>query len=124
MNKIFLFTFLIVLICFNICFAANQMPTVSYYFTIIPDNESPYVVNLSPGINATNVAQNTTVAGDVLDDDSGVDMESIDMKINGIIVTTEKTAINKGYRVVYTPVSNFLKGSLVNVSLDAKDLAQ
>lgn len=126
MKNLFLTLIIFLLYCSNV-FASNAMETYIYSFTIVADTDSCYITNISPASGSVNVAQDTSISSDILDHDTGVDIDSIVCKVNGINVTITKTPTtvngDDGFHCVYEPVSDFLKGSLVNVSWDAKDLA-
>jgi hypothetical protein len=59
----------------------------------------------------------------VKDDGAGVDITSIVMTVNGISVTPIITGTPADYTLTYVPSTDFECGQIVNVTVDAHDLA-
>jgi hypothetical protein len=59
----------------------------------------------------------------VRDDGAGVDISSIVMTVNGIPVTPIITGTPADYTLTYVPSTDFECGQIVNVTVDAHDLA-
>jgi PKD repeat protein len=83
----------------------------------------PYTTGYSPAKDAIEVAKNTTIVVHVKDDGAGVDITSIVMTVNGITVTPIITGTPADYTLTYVPSVDFECGQIVNVTVDAHDLA-
>lgn len=107
-------------------FAANQMPTDSYSFQIItepPDTTPPYTLGHLPLRDAVEVSTDSNIEVRIRDDDSGVDIDSIVMMVNGQKVNPVITGSPSEYTLSYDPGADFILGQQVFVSIDASDLA-
>lgn len=78
--------------------------------------------NINPTKNCSGFFRNTPISFDI-QDDSGVDISSIVMTVNGQTVTPEITGNSSSYRVVYTPTAPFEDGSTVTVNVQGRDLS-
>lgn len=103
--------------------APNKMPTSTWSFTTKPDTAYPYVTDKFPIDNAVNISTVSVVSCHVKDDEAGVNVNTIKMKINGIEVLTEITGDKKDYVVKYTPLTPFSNGTKNIITVDADDLA-
>ncbi|GEM_PF-5324450 len=113
----------------------NVMATDNYSFTTEPtaDTEPPYVQNLNPAPGQTNVPVNTNIYLEVVDDDSGVDVNTIDFTVEGSLIvddgvvqpgyTVALNPIANGYSLDYDPSVNFNDYQQVDVTISASDLA-
>ncbi|MFH2137589.1 MAG: putative Ig domain-containing protein, partial [Candidatus Omnitrophota bacterium] len=90
---------------------------------IIPDTTPPYTTGQTPANGATGIAKDTDIVLHVKDDGAGVDINTIIMKINGAVVTPVITGTPADYTLTYSPGSEFENGEVVNVSVEASDLA-
>jgi hypothetical protein len=104
---------------------ALSEPEVSalYQGGVCFDTIPPYTTGYSPAKDAIEVAKNTTIVVQVRDDGAGVDITSIVMTVNGITVTPIITGTPADYKLVYVPSTDFECGQIVNVTVDAHDLA-
>ncbi|RKX67073.1 MAG: hypothetical protein DRP42_01495 [Tenericutes bacterium] len=94
----------------------------NYWFTIIPDYRFPYLDNISPAREATNVPVDTKIEFDVKDDGVGVDISTFEMFVNSRIATPTITEItSKHYHVEYTPPESLLYGKRYNVKVHVAD---
>ena len=84
---------------------------------------APYTSGWNPAKSATGVPVNTNIVVHVRDDGAGVDQATIKMTVNGSQVTPTVTGAPADYIVTYDPPSDFGYGQVVNVTVDAKDLA-
>lgn len=107
----------------------NSLST-SYSFRTV-DDAAPYLANRTPGIGATDVARNTNIALDILDDESGVVESSVWIKVNGAyawlssasqpgFVVTE-TPLPNGYRYLIDPNVDFGSYQTVPIDVYAQD---
>ena len=83
----------------------------------------PYVEGAFPDNDAIEMPVDTEISLHLVDNTSGVDIDSIDMKINGRIVAPSINGNNSDYLVKYKPVEGFSYGELVRVNIAARDLA-
>ena len=104
----------------------NVMPQDSYSFTIeseLTDTTSPYISEYSPAKDATDVPRDTNIVIHIKDDGAGVDKSSIVMTVEGIIVFPTITGNKNDYTLTYDPPSDFEYNQVVDVTIDAQDLA-
>ena len=104
-------------------FCANVMTTDSYSFTVIADTSAPYTDGHLPASSATNIALGSNIVVHVKDDETGVDVNTIVMIVNGVTVTPDITGNSGDYTLTYDPASDFQHGQTVYVTVDASDLA-
>ncbi|MFH2137590.1 MAG: hypothetical protein ABII88_03665 [Candidatus Omnitrophota bacterium] len=109
---------------------SDEIPNVSGLSNIanvttpaIPDTAAPYTSGHSPAQNAVGVAKNTDIVVHLKDDGLGVDVDSIIMKVEGVTVSPVITGTPDDYTLTYTPPVEFDNGQVVNVSVEASDLA-
>ena len=105
--------------------ASNVMPPDSYSFTIKGiDYWEPYITDLDPAPDATRVHRDTNISFIVKDDHDGVDINTIEMTVDGENVTENLiiTGTPSNYTVVYDPPSDFDFWQVVNVTINASDL--
>ncbi|MFZ2071785.1 MAG: disaggregatase related repeat-containing protein [Halobacteriota archaeon] len=88
-----------------------------------PDITSPYTSGHNPAKNATGVAKDTNIVVHIKDDGDGVDQSSIVMKVEGTTVTPTITGTANDYTLTYDPASDFSYSQVVDVTIDAQDLA-
>jgi len=127
MKKIIGFVFIILLALSNpSAFAVNSMTTDSYSFMIISladeDKVPPYVDGENPARNAVNVSSNSNINCHVKDDGIGVDINTIVMKVNGLIIIPNITGDPSDYYLEHDPTT-LPNDENINVTIDASDLA-
>jgi hypothetical protein len=118
----------------------------SYYFKVwktadltasivgLADAEAPYLTNLLPGDLAEDVVVTSDVSLDVVDDHTGVDLDTVAIFIEGDLVysgtellsdayalTVSGVYNDRGYRFIFDPVTNFDYGQDVEVRVLASD---
>jgi hypothetical protein len=86
------------------------------------DTTSPEVSGFQPTNNATNVSQDTNIVANILDGGEGVDRDSIQMTVNGSVVSPTITGSPQNYTLTYDPSHSFDLGQTVSVSINAQDL--
>ena len=107
----------------------NTMNTVSYSFNHpTPDTRPPFVVNPSPGPGTVGVPLTSDVSFRIRDDISGVDMETLNVKIDNINYTENSpnltfTGDPNNYFVVIDPLEDFPDETQITVEVDATDLS-
>ncbi len=87
------------------------------------DTTPPYTTGHDPAPNATGAPIDTNVTVHVLDDGAGVNESMIVMIVNDMVVTPEITGTPADYTLIYDPPADFNPDQLVNVTIDASDLA-
>ncbi len=120
-----LIIFVLVLSTKNL-FAANQMATESYSFQIISvplDSTPPYTLGHLPLKDAVEVRVDTNIIVHIKDDGLGVDINSIEMTVNGQIVSPVISGTSSEYILTYDPSADFAIGQQVFVTIKASDLA-
>lgn len=88
----------------------------------IVDVDSPLSTSFSPVNNAVNVSPSTNIVAHILDGGDGVDRDSIEMQINGVVVTPEIGGTAADYTLSYDSPQDYSAGELVTVTLNAQDL--
>ena len=104
-------------------FCANAMTTDSYSFSVIADTTAPYTEGHAPASSASSIALGTNIVVHVKDDETGVDVNTIVMVVNGVTVSPAITGTAADYTLTYDPSSDFEHGQTVYVTVDAQDLA-
>lgn len=109
--------------------AGNTMPPYRYRFNEpIPDNTPPWVQNPDPQPNQRDVPLDANVSFEILDDISGVDIDSVSISIDGIVYTLagENTFTVSGeplhYFIMVDPIQNFPEEEAVIVEINGRDL--
>ncbi len=97
----------------------------SYWFTVIPDFKSPYLENLSPSREQSEVSVDTDIYFEIKDDGAGVDISSLEFTINSRYVTpTSIVKVNDNhYKITYNPTDNFFFKKRVIVGVKIDDLS-
>lgn len=95
--------------------------TLEYWFRIIPDYKSPYIVNEYPERGEEDVDIETSISFDVIDVDVGVDISSLKVYVNN--KTTEYTyvGISNGYHVILNLNGPFIYGQKVEIYVQVED---
>ena len=85
----------------------------------------PYTLGHDPTKGATGVPVDTNVVVHVKDDGAGVDQSSILLTVEGVDVTGQSaiTGDTGDYTITYNHPTDFGYGQVVNVTVDARDLA-
>ncbi len=84
---------------------------------------APYLANPLPQPFTREISPNTTVLFFIKDDEEGVDVSSIKVRVNNEIITPTITGTADNYRVSYQPPAAFPSSQNVVVSIEAADLA-
>ncbi len=105
----------------------NVMDSYSYYFQCIEDLQPPYVGELDPQMNATNVAFDTNVAFHIYDSGVGVNISSVLVTIQNVNYTHNDQNFNysgnpNDYNVEIDVPVNFGLGDTVFVQINADDI--
>ena len=103
----------------------NSNESAEYRFTthIGEDKTPPHTSGHEPAKGAVNVPVDTNITVHVLDAESGVNLSTIVMTVEGVAVTPVITGTPADYTVTYDPPVNFDLGQVVDVTVDASDIA-
>ncbi|MBU1043279.1 MAG: fibronectin type III domain-containing protein [Candidatus Omnitrophica bacterium] len=88
-----------------------------------PDTTPPYTTGHVPAKDATNITTDSNIVLHVKDDGAGVDSSTIQMIVNGVSVSPLITGTPADYTLTYNPLSDFLNGQDVFITIRASDLA-
>jgi hypothetical protein len=104
--------------------AMNSMPQVLWSFQTEsdPDIVAPYVEERSPADEEIGVSVDAAISCHVKDDWHGVDVNSIVMRVNGVIVTPVISGTPADYAVTYLPESPLRYNTVYTITVDADDL--
>ncbi len=104
---------------------ANNMPTEVYTFECTSDTEAPYIENVDPEVGEINVSPETNVQFRIKDDKTGVDISTLSVKVNNIVVTDNVTTalVTSGFDVLYIPSEIFDFNEWVEVEIACYDKA-
>jgi hypothetical protein len=101
----------------------NVMSEDIYSFTTVRDSLPPFTLDHFPARNATNVPPDAKIEVRMRDLLTGVNQDSIVLRLNGQRVNYNITGDKLNYLVSYKPQINFQLNEIVNVQIDAADLA-
>ena len=109
---------------FDTAFRPNRV-VVDYWFVLIPDYKSPYIDNLIPDREDYDAAVGTNISFDLIDENTGIDMESFEMTVNYTRVYPDVTKVNdREYHIVYNPPVDFDYEKTVLVYVKVNDLGE
>jgi len=106
--------------------APNESPlsnVVSGTTSAMPDTTPPYTSGHAPSPNTVNVPIDTNIVVHVMDDGAGVDQATIVMTVEGAVVTPVIVGSPADYTLTYDPPIDFAYNQVVDVTIDASDLA-
>ena len=87
------------------------------------DTSPPYTSGHSPGKYYSDISKSTNITVHVMDSSSGVNQSSIVMRVNGTTVSPSISGSKYDYTLTYYPPSDFSYDQVVDVTIDAQDLA-
>ena len=101
---------------------------ITWYFPVLmqplsAQDTTPYTTGHNPAKGATGVAPDTNIVVHVKDDGTGVDQDSIVMTVEGETVTPSVSGAPSDYTLTYDPPADFEHSQVVDVTVDARDLA-
>jgi len=97
-----------------------------------PDNQAPAVTNCSPTPGSEQVPLNNLISFNITDDDTGVDIDSVEVKVNNKIVYKDGNALKgncqilghkRDYTIVYQSYEIFGNEQKISITITAKDYA-
>lgn len=96
----------------------------------LSDTKPPWTENLRPGIDWGNMVPNSDLSFTILDNLSGVDLNSLKIEIDNILYTKDGENIfnyegtPRKYKIIINPENDFIKneGEKIPVSIKARDL--
>lgn len=103
--------------------AQPNAASFAYYFVISQDRTPPYVTGLNPAPNARNVANDATLSATVVDEQSGVDIQTVMLEVDGKIVPPEISVRGRAATLSYQPALPWPYNANVSVLVRAQDLA-
>lgn len=92
-----------------------------YWFKIIPDYKTPYIINEFPERGAENVARDSIISFDIIDVGVGVDVSSLELYVGNRKKTPVVSEITNGYHIVYDSPADFFYGETVEVTVKVRD---
>ena len=106
----------------------DEYVTIASAILIVENGEDetpPYTIDHDPAPNATWVPRETDIIVHVRDGGAGVDTSTITMTVDDVDVTGSVSIIGTktDYTLIYNPPSDFEYEQVVNVTVDASDLA-
>jgi len=101
----------------------NKIDT-TFYFIVARDSLAPWVKSYYPEDQAVEVDLDTTIFLGLVDDFTGVDYNSLQLKINNGSVSPMIEGDSSCYLIRYRPNNGFRYNEQINVILEAKDLAK
>jgi len=87
------------------------------------DKSPPFTTNHNPARGSRNIPLDADIKVEVRDADPGVDLTSVTMAVNGIIVTPQISGAPQAYLLRYQPATPFRDNQTVRVRINARDLA-
>lgn len=102
--------------------AVPNIILTDYWFRIIPDYKSPYIVNENPAREEENVVTNTNISFDILDAGVGVNINTLELHVNSRRIQTHIiSAISGGYHISYNPDKDFYYSQSVEITIKVED---
>lgn len=101
----------------------NVMPEDIYTFTTVRDSLPPFTLDHFPARNATQIPIDTKIEMRLRDLLTGVELNTIVMRVNGVVVNPAITGDSREHLLSYQPPANFRLNDTVKVEIDASDLA-
>ncbi len=102
--------------------AIPNIVILTYWFKIIQDYKAPYVINRIPVIEAYNVAINTPISFDLIDEGEGVDITTLEVFVNQRTVSFTYDEYEPGNYHIYCIINNrFHFGQTVSINLTVYD---
>ena len=98
---------------------------LDYWFNIVPDYKSPYLINLSPDREEDYIAVDTEVSFEIHDAGTGIDLDTLECFINSIKIDENDLVIEEYNRysckVTYTPSKNLYYEKTYKMSVKISD---
>ncbi|MFH1714026.1 MAG: fibronectin type III domain-containing protein [Candidatus Nealsonbacteria bacterium] len=96
---------------------------ISFSVAAAPDTTWPTISGHSPAEGASVIEPNTNISVSISDSESGVDVSTIVMTVEGAVVSPDLSGSPSSYTLIYDPSVNFNYDQVVDVTVDASDLA-
>jgi hypothetical protein len=101
---------------------------VEYWFRIVPDYSTPYLVNLSPSREEDQVDPDTDIYFEIKDDGIGVDIDTLEVFLNSRRAHPNDLTIVKEsifhYKVTYVPPNQLYYDKRYKINVVVDDLAE
>lgn len=101
----------------------NVMRDDAYYFLTQVDTNPPYVTDLSPRDNTTQVNPESQISFFLRDEVAGINRSSIQVSLNGERVSPEIKGDSSNYSILIRPERAFNFGQTVTIKIEAVDLS-
>lgn len=102
-------------------YAANYCSD-EWSFTIVFDDKPPVITNRVPAPDAIGITRVPEIIIQVADYETGIDINSIELLINGIKVTPQIEGAKNEYTVKYVPIEPFYWGQRIIVNFKCNDI--
>lgn len=97
----------------------------NYWFKVIPDYKSPYLINKLPDGGAIDVPVDTDIYFEIKEEGTGIDEDTLEILLNSRRVDTDYLTINKvsryHFKVTYNPPENLYFGKDYKVTVKVSD---
>lgn len=90
---------------------------------VVQDTTPPNTTGHNPAKSATSVATSTNIVVQVNDSGTGVNQSSLVMRVEGVVVSPVVSGTPASYTLTYNPPSDFSYNQVVDVTVNAQDLA-
>ncbi len=101
----------------------NELDT-TFYFIVARDSIAPWIKSYSPKNQATEVNLDTTILIELVDDFTGVDYRSIQLRFNNNSVRPQIKGDSSIYLISFRPDDGFRYNEQIKLVLKAQDLAK
>ena len=103
--------------------ALTEDEILAHYQEGLEDTTPPYTSGHNPAKDATGISRDTSIVVHIKDGGDGVDQSSIVMTVEGTTVTPATTGTANDYTLTYDPPTDFDYDQVVDVTVNATDLA-
>ncbi|HUT21844.1 MAG TPA: Ig-like domain-containing protein [Candidatus Bipolaricaulota bacterium] len=92
------------------------------------DLSPPRLENISPAVSAKNVAWDSKVAFNIVDDGAGVDLSTVKVVVDGVRYAVDEevsfdfTGDKNDYKIIIDPLYDFFENDTINVEIKVADL--
>lgn len=109
---------------YDIAYIPNFIFT-EYWFKVTPDYKAPYLINLSPDREDTNVPVDSTIHFEIMDEGTGINIESLECLLNSVRMDRDYLNIEvvSRYHIIvnYNPPENLFFSKDYKVSVKVQD---
>lgn len=109
---------------YDVAYIPNFIYT-EYWFNVIPDYKAPYLINLSPSREETNVSVDTNIYFEIKDAGAGIDLSTLECFLNSRRMLPEHLNIeivsNNHFKITYTPPEHLYFDKDYKVTVKVQD---